>query len=109
MSNNFLENSYVKCGGETSPKFLIKIELSYSLCIAIIWFPVYDAIHFEINLSFLIKLFSYMTKKVRTKKLNILTLYAPNCLSVFDHFVELALKGLRTKKKQLLSFLKGFH
>ena len=37
------------------------------ICIVIICFPVYDAIDFEINLSFLIKPFSYFTKKVRTK------------------------------------------
>ena len=37
-------------------------------CIIIICFQVVDAIKFEINLSFIIKLFSYMTKKVRTKR-----------------------------------------
>ena len=30
-------------------------------------FPVSDVVNFEINLSFLIKLFSHLTKKVRTK------------------------------------------
>ena len=37
------------------------------MCIVIVWFPVDDAINFEINLSFLTKPFSYMTKKIRTK------------------------------------------
>ena len=35
--------------------------------IAIICFPVYDVIDFEINFSLLIKPFSYMTKKVGPK------------------------------------------
>ena len=35
--------------------------------IIIISFPVDDVINFESNLSFLIKSFSYMTKRVRTK------------------------------------------
>ena len=38
-----------------------------NMCIAIICFPGCDVINFEINLSFLIKTFSYMTKKLRTK------------------------------------------
>ena len=35
--------------------------------IVIVCFPGWDVIKFEINLSFLIKPFSHMTKKVRTK------------------------------------------
>ena len=37
------------------------------MCIVIICFLVSDVINFEINLSFLIKPFFYMTKKVKTK------------------------------------------
>ena len=33
----------------------------------VILFPVYDVINSEVNLSFLIKLFSYVTKSFRTK------------------------------------------
>ena len=35
------------------------------MCIVIIYFPADDAISCEINLSFFIKPFSYVTKKVR--------------------------------------------
>ena len=38
-----------------------------NMCIVIIYFSVDGVINFEINLSFLTKLFTYMTKKVRTK------------------------------------------
>ena len=37
------------------------------MCIVIVGFLGCDVINFEINLSFLTKLFSYMTKNVRTK------------------------------------------
>ena len=43
------------------------LEILRSICILSICFPVYDAINFEISLSFLIQPFFYMTKKVRTK------------------------------------------
>ena len=42
------------------------LEIS-NTCIAIIYFPVCDIINFEITLSFLIKQFFNITKKVRTK------------------------------------------
>ena len=32
-----------------------------------------------------------------------------NCLSVFGHFINMALKGLRWHKKHFPSLLKGFH
>ena len=35
--------------------------------------PICEAINFEINPRFLIKLFSHMTKKIQDKNLNILT------------------------------------
>ena len=38
-----------------------------NMCIVIVSFPIYDVTHFEISLSFLIKLFFYMAKKDRTK------------------------------------------
>ena len=38
-----------------------------NMCITIVCFPVCDVINFEINLIFLIKLFFYMTKKLRQK------------------------------------------
>ena len=41
------------------------LETLGNMCI--IYFPVCDFTNFEINLSFLIKSFSYVTKKVRAK------------------------------------------
>ena len=46
--------------------------MSGNMCIVIICFPVDDIISIEINLSFLIKSLSYMTRKNQGKKLNIL-------------------------------------
>ena len=43
------------------------LEILSNSCIVITYFPVDEFINFEINLSFLIKLLSYMTKKVGTK------------------------------------------
>ena len=43
------------------------LEILDNICIVIICFPVFDIINCDINLSFLINSFSYMTKKVRTK------------------------------------------
>ena len=43
------------------------LETLGNMCIVIICFPVYDAINFKINLSFLSKPFFYITKTVRTK------------------------------------------
>ena len=43
-----------------------------NICIVIICFLVYDIINFEINLSFLITSFSYITKKTQGKYLNII-------------------------------------
>ena len=37
-----------------------------SMCIVIICFPVYDVRKFETNFTFLMKLFSYITIKIRT-------------------------------------------
>ena len=39
-----------------------------NICFAIVCFPICDVINFEINLSFLIKSFFYMNKRVRSKK-----------------------------------------
>ena len=38
-----------------------------NMCIVIICFPVCEVINFEINLSFIKKVLSYLTKKVGTK------------------------------------------
>ena len=49
------------------PNFLLWLPLLFevldNLCIVIICFPVFDVINFEIYHNFLIKLFSYVTKK----------------------------------------------
>ena len=53
------------------PNFIVwlalLLEILGNVCIAIICFSIDEVINFEINLSFSIKLFSYMIKKVRTK------------------------------------------
>ena len=68
------------------------LEIFGNIGIVIICFLVCDIISFEINLTFLIKPFSYMTKKVRTK---------------IESFSEQ--KGnLRLNIKHFLSFVKGF-
>ena len=46
---------------------LLLLEILGNMCIIIIYILVYDVRNFEINLSFLIKPFSYKTKRVRTK------------------------------------------
>ena len=43
------------------------LEILVNMCIAIICQPSCDVINFEINLTFLIKPFSYMTRKSREK------------------------------------------
>ena len=55
---------------------------------AVISFPVCTVINFEINLSFLIKPFSYMTKKVKTKfkYLQIEKIFLGDIKSLFYHF-----------------------
>ena len=42
---------------------LLLLKTLANMSIVIIWFPVCHVINFEINLSFLIKPVSYMTKK----------------------------------------------
>ena len=51
----------------------LRLEILGNMCILMICFLVYDVTNFGINLSFLIKLFSYMTKKSQDKNLNILS------------------------------------
>ena len=46
------------------PNFIVWLS---NMCVVNINFPVYGVINFEINLSFLIQPFSYMTKKARTQ------------------------------------------
>ena len=65
------------------------LEMLVNMCIAIICLSGCDVIDFEINLIFLIKLFSYMTKKSRQKF---------KCLE----------NEKRWNKKHFSSFLKGF-
>ena len=54
------------------PNFIVwlslLLEILGNMCIVIICFACDDIINFEINLKFLIKPFSYMTKKVRNLK-----------------------------------------
>ena len=45
-------------------KNMVKLEILDNIFIIIICFPVDDVISFVINLSFLIKLFSYMTENI---------------------------------------------
>ena len=40
------------------------IEILGNMCIVIIYVPIYEVVNFEINLSSLIKLFFYVTKKL---------------------------------------------
>ena len=47
--------------------FLLLLDILENMCIVIISFSACDAINFEISLSFLIKLFFYMTKNLRQK------------------------------------------
>ena len=67
------------------------LEILGNMYIVIICFPVSD-IKFEINLNFLIKPFTYMTKKLRPK------------IKISQERKEL----LRWNKKHVSSFLKGF-
>ena len=48
----------------------LRLEILGNKCIAILYFPSCDIIHFEINLIFLMKSFFYMTKS-QDKNLNI--------------------------------------
>ena len=48
------------------------LEILGNMCIVINFFPVYDAINFEINLNFLMKVF-FTWPKSQDKNLNILS------------------------------------
>ena len=87
MRHIFLEKSYTKCGGETSPRSFLRLflilysinwpnfidwlplllEILGKVYIAIICFLVCDIKNFKVNLNFLIKSFSYITKKAKAK------------------------------------------
>ena len=58
----------------TQPKFivwlLLLLEILGNIYFVIICFPVCNVINFEINLSFLIKLFSYVTKKSKQMQIS---------------------------------------
>ena len=45
----------------------LRLEIFGNICIAVVCFPGCDETKFEINLVFLIKLYFYMTKKLRQK------------------------------------------
>ena len=62
------------------------IEMLGNMCIAIICSLVCDATYFEINLSFLIKPFSYMTKKSRNRYLAKERSFKHEIKSIFHHF-----------------------
>ena len=64
------------------------------MCIVIACFPVYDVKDFEVILSFLIKPFSYMTKKIKTK-----FKYLPNEKNKKHFFI--IFEGLALKKIKL--------
>ena len=53
------------------PNFIVwlylLLEISSNMCIVIVFYPVCDAINFEIHFSFLIKPFSYITKQPEQK------------------------------------------
>ena len=61
------------------------LEIIGNMYIVVICFPVYDVLHFEINLSFLTKQFFSMNKDFR-KKIK----YVKNKKSVFIIFKELS-------------------
>ena len=50
------------------------LEISGNICLVFVYYPVCDVVNFEINLSFFVKLFSYMTKKKKISR------------SIFHHF-----------------------
>ena len=62
-------------------------------------FPGYDVINFEINFIFLNKPFSYITKKVKTKNLNILR--TKRCFKVKQKAFFIIFKGLPCAKNGL--------
>ena len=72
--------------------FPLLLEILGSMCIAIICYPGWDVINFEINLIFLIKQFFYMTKKSRQKV----------------KYLEKEKKLLRWNKNYFSSILKDF-
>ena len=72
--------------------FPLLLEILDSMCIAIICYPGWDVINFEINLIFLIKQFFYMTKKSRQKV----------------KYLEKEKKLLRWNKNYFSSILKDF-
>ena len=72
--------------------FPLLLEILGSMCIAIICYPGWDVINFEINLIFLIKQLFYMTKKSRQKV----------------KYLEKEKKLLRWNKNYFSSILKDF-
>ena len=58
------------------PDFFLRLEIFDNMCIAIVCFPGCEVINFEINFTFLIKSFYWMTKKSR-QNLNILRAKRP--------------------------------
>ena len=75
------------------------LEIFGNMYIIVICFPVHDVITFESNLNFLIKPFSYMTEKIRTKTQS----------SRERKISRERKKLLRWNKKHFSSFLKEFH
>ena len=66
--HDFWRKSFLKLYSINWPSFkfawlLLVLEMLGNICIVIICFPVCEVMNFEINLSILIKPFSYMTKK----------------------------------------------
>ena len=69
------------------------LEIFSNICTVIIWYPLSAAINFEINISFLIKPFSYMITTVWTKT------------SISQDQKELSMPN----RKRFLPLSKGFH
>ena len=75
------------------------LEILFSMRIAIISFPIYDVINFEINLDSLIKLFSYMTNKGRTKNLGL------SEIVTLRHYATFKLKKIESLFYKINTFL----
>ena len=62
------------------------------MSIAVFYFPIDNVINFEINLTLLIKLFSYITKKNQEKDFNILR--TKGCVKMKQKVFFINFKGL---------------
>ena len=90
------------------PNFIVwltlRLEILSSMCNVIVCCPVGGVINFEINLSFIIKLFSCMIKKVKEKFLNILRMKRAFNMKKKAFFIILKVLSLKQIKA---AFLEG--